>query len=190
VTILGQRNGLDAAEIIAALLSVPGEIRITHAATGWQVDPKTGVVYGSARRWKGRPLGRVGTNGYLVASSVERGWLLHRVVWEACIGPIPDGLVINHKNAVRTDNRLVNLEACTQSQNVRHAFDLARRARRAGAAGRRGEAHPMAKLTAGRVREIRDRYATGESQVALAAEFGVSQSTIWRAIHGQEWATT
>lgn len=34
----------------------------------------------------------------------------HRLIWEAAYGPIPDGMQIHHKNHIRTDNRLCNLE--------------------------------------------------------------------------------
>jgi hypothetical protein len=52
---------------------------------------------------------------------------------------------------------------------------------------RRGTEHPHAKLTLEIVREIRSRSAAGEVQSAIAAEYGVSQSTVWRAIHGHTW---
>lgn len=45
-----------------------------------------------------------------------------------------------------------------------------------------------AKLSDEAVRQIRNRYQSGERQVALAADFGVSVSTINRAIHGILWA--
>lgn len=38
-------------------------------------------------------------------------------VWER-----PDGYEINHKNGVRTDNRLENLEYCTKSENELHKY--------------------------------------------------------------------
>lgn len=49
---------------------------------------------------------------------------VHRVVWEAFNGAIPDRLEINHKNLDRADNRLENLELLTHRENVNHAHAI------------------------------------------------------------------
>lgn len=48
---------------------------------------------------------------------------VHTLVLQAFVGP-SGGLVCNHKDACRTNNRLENLEWVTQYQNVRHAIDV------------------------------------------------------------------
>jgi hypothetical protein len=53
--------------------------------------------------------------------------------------------------------------------------------------GRRGAEHHAAKLTPEIVREARRRNAAGESQYALAAEYGVAQPTLQAAIAGRKW---
>lgn len=52
---------------------------------------------------------------------VRRG--VHRLVWEAFNGPIPNRLEINHKDLDRANNRLDNLELMTHQQNIQHAID-------------------------------------------------------------------
>ena len=42
---------------------------------------------------------------------------VHRVVWEQAHGPIPKGMVIDHINGDRHDNRLENLRLVTRQQN-------------------------------------------------------------------------
>jgi hypothetical protein len=53
--------------------------------------------------------------------------------------------------------------------------------------GTKGTAHHAAKLTPEIVREARRRNAAGESQRALAAEYGVKQPTLQKAITGATW---
>lgn len=45
----------------------------------------------------------------------------HRLVWMTYNGEIPEDLKINHKNGNKIDNRIVNLELCTNAENMRHA---------------------------------------------------------------------
>lgn len=58
--------------------------------------------------------------------SLERpkGYLLHRFIFEAIRGVIPEGFEINHKNSIKTDdNRIKNLEIITHKLNVQLAHN-------------------------------------------------------------------
>ena len=46
----------------------------------------------------------------------------HRLMWESFVCPITPGMVIDHINTQRDDNRLVNLQMITQSQNMLKAY--------------------------------------------------------------------
>ena len=45
---------------------------------------------------------------YLYKDGKLKGFKVHRLVWEAFNGPIPEGMQVNHLNEDKTDNRLEN----------------------------------------------------------------------------------
>lgn len=54
----------------------------------------------------------------LLSKNGKQKWhLIHRLVWEAFNGPIPEGYFINHINETKADNRLENLNLMTSKEN-------------------------------------------------------------------------
>lgn len=49
--------------------------------------------------------------------------LIHNLVMSAFVGD-SEGRDVNHKNGIKTDNRLCNLEYCTRKENTNHAVRL------------------------------------------------------------------
>lgn len=87
----------------------------------YETNPRRGIVYGLS----GKPITKTNGRGYVqVSYGGQFVALAHRLIWESVFGPIPRGLEINHKNGVKTDNRIRNLEAVTRSENMRHAYRL------------------------------------------------------------------
>lgn len=75
--------------------------------------------------WVGRLLGtRPTSNGYHVVAlwksraTIQLG--IHRIVLLAFVGQCPPGLVVNHKDGNKSNNRLENLEYVTESENNLH----------------------------------------------------------------------
>jgi hypothetical protein len=49
---------------------------------------------------------------------------LHRLIAATFLETYNEDLQVNHKNGVKNDNRVENLEMVTQSQNVTHAWNI------------------------------------------------------------------
>lgn len=106
------------------------------------------------------------------AGSKPRISQVHRLVAAAFLGPVPCGKEVNHKNGIKADARLCNLEYVTHAQNIRHAMDTGLW-REPGTPTVWGERHGMARLSNDNVRELRSLAAT-HSTKELAAMFGIS----------------
>lgn len=104
----------------------------------------------------------------------------HLLVMQAFVGPRPDGAQINHKNGIKTDNRLENLEYCTTSENCLHLTKVLGK--------RRGESHGNAKLTEDDIREIRRLYSSGEhTQREIAARFNITRPNVGYIVRRIAW---
>jgi DNA-binding NarL/FixJ family response regulator len=106
------------------------------------------------------------------------------VVYAWFHGEVPAGLLVRHLNGNRHDNRLENLAIGDNATNMADAVE-------AGAFTgdhARGVLNCNAKLTEPRVREIRQAYAGGESQVCIARRFRISQSNVSDIVRRRIWA--
>lgn len=73
---------------------------------------------------KEKMLKKVLSHSYLIVSlwikGKKKNHRVNRLVWEAFNGPIPEKMQVNHKNEIKVDNRLCNLELLTPSENVNY----------------------------------------------------------------------
>lgn len=55
---------------------------------------------------------------FLSKEGKQKGFTIHRLVYEAFVGEIPQGMQVNHINEIKTDNRLENLNLMTPKENI------------------------------------------------------------------------
>ena len=83
---------------------------------------------------------------------------VHRFVWEYFNGPVDEGLVIDHIDGDRSNNRLSNLRVVTQRENIMFG---------------KGSI-----LTEADVRTIRKRLIAGDLQKNIASSYNVTHQMI------------
>ena len=106
----------------------------------------------------------------------------HRLAWEFCFGPIPDGLLVRHMCHNRLCCNPTHLLLGTHKDNFE---DKVRACRQGNSVMEKGELHPNAKLCERDVIAIRQSY--GKTIYQLADQFGVSKSLIGAIRNNQIW---
>lgn len=170
-----------------------GEMEIDADGAIWRVATRR------RDRWGGLPKSepcqrkradRVGTAGYLNVRAMVDGKrmtaLAHRLVWFHLHGRIPDGMTVNHKNGVKSDNRPTNLELATDAEQQIHANQVLGTG---PGANQDGEKNPFAKVTDAQVIEIRAARATGEYCSTIAKRYGITYQQVWRIGRGLSRST-
>jgi len=133
--------------------------------------------------YKGQILKQRNTRGYLQVNLSKNGkhktHRVHRLIISSFFGI--SKLQINHKNGIKSDNRLENLEYCTCSENIKHAYSL-------GLRNSYGEKSPNHKLTEHNIIKMKEMYKTGEYfQKTLAKLFNISQTHVSLIVNNCTW---
>lgn len=128
---------------------------------------------------------RLNTRGYpevmLYNDGKAKAYKVHRLIAYAFLGECPTGLQVNHKNGIKTDNRIENLEYMTAKQNTRHSFDVL------GKQVERGSKHGNSKLTESLVYQIKQLRHDGVKVKVLSVMFGVNEAQISAITLGRQW---
>lgn len=119
---------------------------------------------------------------YLYKKNFKRRESVHRLVAFAFIPNTDNKPHINHINGEKTDNRVENLEWCTQKENVRHGFKIGL------SCAIRGQDVVTAKIKNSDVPVIKKMRSEGAFYHVIAKKFNVSVSCIRWIVSGINWA--
>ena len=113
---------------------------------------------------------------------------VHRLVWETWKSRIPGYLEMNHKDGVKTNNNLDNLEIVTHKENQRHAKRIGLNWTKEHIERISGEKNSRGKLTKKKVGEMRKfSYVRWWTQQRIADKFGVSKTCVKDVVNGYSW---
>ena len=107
----------------------------------------------------------------------------HQLVAETFLGskPFPEAEVLCHTDGSRTNDHFTNLRwdssAGNKADMIGHGTRLA------------GERHPLSKISADQIREIKKLCANGVLQRKVAERYGIAQGHVSRILNGMRWAS-
>jgi len=162
----------------------------TGSVEGWREVPETEGIYfvsdlGNIKRIKtqtGKTIEKFPKCG-LDSTGYRAIWLhlngklrykkLHQLVARTFIGECPEGLVVNHKDCNKQNNKPSNLEYVTRAENVAHAV------RNHRFPSKKGQTNPNARLTDKQTEVIRRVWKEKKvSQNELSIITGISRHQI------------
>lgn len=103
---------------------------------------------------------------------------IHRLVAELFISNPKNKPCVNHKNGIKTDNKVENLEWCTHSENEQHSFDVL---------GKITNGLVRRKIPLSEIQEIKEMYKNGITQKEISKIYDVSQPAISLIINNKTY---
>jgi transposase-like protein len=128
---------------------------------------------------------RTNRSGYpsvqLTSGAKNKGHLVHRLIAKAFIPLVEGKNHINHKNGIRTDFRIDNLEWCTIAENNWHQVHVLNTGPKCG------ETAYNATLTEQEALEIIRLYSDGVRLADISRKLGIHHGTCENIVRGRTW---
>jgi hypothetical protein len=112
--------------------------------------------------------------------SVSKTFTVHRLVTKAFLPNMENKPDVNHKNGIKTDNRVKNLEWVTTSENVKHSF-------KNGFQSNKCEKNPSSKISKNDVLRIRSEEFKDIPKSEIALIFGISKGNVNKILRKAIW---
>lgn len=119
--------------------------------------------------------------GYKRIQLFNKPYSIHRLVAQGFVDNKENKFEVNHIDGNKLNNMYSNLEWCTRSENMKHAFSNS-------LVTNMGEKNPTSKLSENDVLDIRNAYNLGcFSQKEISKSYGVSYNAINSIINKKTW---
>lgn len=124
------------------------------------------------------------------------GWtvLVHRLVYLAHKGPIPEGLTLKHKDGNKENNRISNLELMTFKEQINHAYatglnKVSDAARELSSARLKGDKNHQAAFTDEQALTLRRLYRDKKiSKIEIMKQYGCNEKSVRNLIAGKTYS--
>jgi hypothetical protein len=111
----------------------------------------------------------------------SRKHFVHRLVCRAFVDNPKNKPQVNHLDANPANNCVDNLEWCTQSENIKYAYDIGNKCKE-------GEKNHMTHLTDKDILDIRNTYMLGIFyQREIADAYNIDQGEVSRIVNNKAW---
>lgn len=130
---------------------------------------------------------------YLSKNRIVKKYLVHRLVGFAFVPNPENKPQINHKNGIKTDNRVKNIEWRTCKENIHHAWatglsKMSERQKIKTSLSLRGSKSASSVLTESDIPKIRYLKKEGKTNIEIGVLFNVHRRTIGSVIRKITWS--
>ncbi len=161
-------------DLIINLLLNDSNYRVESSGKIYTRIARTGKVMVN-EKW--REVSQEDEKGYLHINYKRKRLYIHRIIYAKYVGSLDEDLVINHKNGIKHDNRVENLELVTVKENNIHRFRVLKSKPVIG----------NAKIDKQIADEIRRERETGKPYSFLVKKYGICKGSISAIVNNKIW---